>query len=263
MKKISVFLILFVLLTLLFLLTGCNKIKPIIDTNIPPSTINDIAYDYNDTHGYRIYLEENNKYVPFLVLTNDYNGNCLLVREHILDESVPYITTTSNYNSYYENCNIDKYLNQKYISRFSSNLKNLILKSDIEICSKEAIDTHDDIKNIIKRKIFLLSLREINTTIGFKEGEPLDYFKGVQNKIATYADGEPASWILRTPALSSSSTVYGIDWTGSIGMGGLNGPDGPYECGIRPAFCIPCDTKIILRDDIISGESVYCIDFEN
>lgn len=46
---------------------------------------------------------------------------------------------------------------------------------------------------------------------------------------------------------------------GVIGMGGINGPNGPYENNIRPAFCLPADTPITLSQDIIDGQEVYII----
>ena len=51
-------------------------------------TIGDIAYDKNNSNRYRIYLKENENLIPFFVLTSDYDGYCLILREFLLDEYV-------------------------------------------------------------------------------------------------------------------------------------------------------------------------------
>lgn len=50
-----------------------------VNKNIEPTKLEDIAYDVNESYGYTVYLKENDEYVPYLVLTNNYNGNCLLL----------------------------------------------------------------------------------------------------------------------------------------------------------------------------------------
>ena len=230
----------------------------------PLTQLEDLKYDVNNSYGNRIYLEENGKYVPFLVLTADYNGNCLLLREYVLPETTFY-NTPQEYASYYGNSNADIYLNTKYYSLLSDDLKSLILDSEIEITTRDCIDTHEHTTEMIKRKVFLLSANELCSSAGkyimVEEGPQLEYFQDYERCIAYTESGEAESWMLRTAALSDGSTVFGVSVDGVIGMGGINGPNGPYENNIRPAFCLPPDTPITLSQDIIDGQAVYIITY--
>lgn len=187
-----------------------------------PTVIGDLAYDEENPWGYRIYIEEDGKYVPFIVLTSNYNGNCLLLREFLLDDLYSY-NSSGEYGSYYNGSNIDKFLNENYYLEISESTRRLIAESEIEITSKSAIDTHNDKIEIIKRYIFILSANEVNG------------------------------------ALVGGNTIMGISYNGSIGMGGINTIAGISENAVRPAFCISTDIPIIQSEDIIEGEKVFCI----
>lgn len=52
-------------------------------------TIGCISYDYNSTLGYTIYIKEDNQYVPYLVLTYNYNNtnNALCLRKNVVGGS--------------------------------------------------------------------------------------------------------------------------------------------------------------------------------
>lgn len=226
-----------------------------------PTSISDISYDYNKSWGYHIYIEENGDYVPFIVLSSNYNGYCLLLREYLLDDLIEY-NSPGEYGSYYKNSNIDEYLNDVYYLKFSENIRNLILNSQIEITTKNAIDTHNNETEIISRKVFLLSANEVNATLGsicIKEGNILSYFKNIKNRVALHENRESDSWMLRTPALSGGNNLIGIGNDGSVGIGSINGMDGVNEGSVRPAFCIPAETRIIEKNNIIEGQNVFCI----
>ena len=98
-------------------------------------TLQDIAYNRTKNSSYRIGIEENGKIVPYLILTDDYNGDCLLLREYLLDEPRKYNIAKKN-SGYYEDSEIDKYLNEEFINRFTSKLRNTILNSTIVIRNK-------------------------------------------------------------------------------------------------------------------------------
>ena len=55
---------------------------------IGKDTISSIAYNkFKEKDDYRVYVKEDGKYVPFLVIANEYvPGSTLLLRETILDE---------------------------------------------------------------------------------------------------------------------------------------------------------------------------------
>ncbi len=64
----------------------------------PPKVLSDLAYDVNEAFGYTVYIEENGKPTPYLVLTNNYEDNVLLLRKRLLDEFVMY----NEYGFYYD-----------------------------------------------------------------------------------------------------------------------------------------------------------------
>ena len=213
-------------------------------------TIGDIAYDKNNSNGYRIYLKENENLIPFFVLTSDYDGYCLILREFLLDEYVVY-NTPREYASYYADSNIDVFLNQTYYSQLSQDIQQLIVPCKIEITTKNAIDTHDNETEIIERNVFLLSANEVNSSLSraaIKEGKPLLFFDKTSNRIATFDNLESSSWLLRTPALRDGNTIIGVADDGSIGMGGISTITGSGVGAGRPAFCIPANVPITLEN---------------
>ncbi|MBQ9610878.1 MAG: hypothetical protein IJV15_15765 [Lachnospiraceae bacterium] len=75
------------------------------------------------------------------------------------------------------------------------------------------------------------------------------------------SEGNACQYFTRSAALQDRDTIFGVADNGVAGIGGVNGMDGPYSGGIRPAFCVPADTKIELSDEILEGQSVYIIKF--
>lgn len=210
-------------------------------------TLQDIAYNRTKNSSYRIGIEENGKIVPYLILTDDYNGDCLLLREYLLDEPRKYNIAKKN-SGYYEDSEIDKYLNEEFINRFTSKLRNTILNSTIVITDINSLDGGGKDTISINRKVFLLSFTEMNRNSGsrtnLKEGEPLEYFAKESNRIAYYENGQVGSWWLRTANSGYADAVCSVIADGSIDVGGINGPEGEYLNGVRPAFCLKRETKI-------------------
>lgn len=56
-------------------------------------TLEKISYDKSKENPV-VYIKENGEYVPYLVLTSDYGGNVLLLRENVLPEEMPYKTSS-------------------------------------------------------------------------------------------------------------------------------------------------------------------------
>lgn len=81
MWVIRIIVVQFILSTFAFLLCGCGK-----KANL---TLEKIAYNKSDANSI-VYLKENNEYIPYLVLTADYNGNALLLRKNLLPDLMPY-----------------------------------------------------------------------------------------------------------------------------------------------------------------------------
>ena len=229
---------------LLFGLAGCK------DSNKEPTIISDIAYDVNSKSDNIIYVNENGIYTPFIVLTDNYNGNTLLLREELLREPMQ----INDYYSYYEYSTIDNYLNNEYLDSLKES-DDLILESNIEIASEESTISPVEETISITRKVFLLSCTELNykKTTFCAEGKPLKYFENYENRIA-YRNGERKSWWTRTAERGYKCCTIGIGPENSMGFGNSSSQN-----GIRPAFCVSPSTEIIKRNDIIQGKTVYCI----
>ena len=221
----------------------------------PNAKVSDIAYDSKNGTNCRVYIKEkenDTKYTPFLVLTSNYNDTCLLIREHLLDDLQEY-NKSSEYGSYYKDSEIDKYLNKNYFNSLSKRLQEVIITTDLEIATKNAIDTHKKENEVIKRKIFLLSATEVNsslTSMTVKEGKELLYFKNIDNRIRTYENGETDTWLLRSSALCGSNGIITIIYNGGEGVAELNGVDGPITLSVFPVFCIDKNTPIVKRNDM-------------
>ena len=77
-------------------------------------TISSTVYNkFKEKDDYRVYVKEDGKYVPFLVIANEYvPGSTLLLRESVLSE----LRRVNEYNSYYKDSEIDRFLNDQYYS---------------------------------------------------------------------------------------------------------------------------------------------------
>lgn len=238
--------ILMCILAVIMLITGCSK-----QPNTDNLTLKDIAYDVNKEHGYTIYIREDAAYIPYLVLTNDYNGQALLLRKNILEEDQIFNNSTS----YYKDSYIDKYLNEEFISKLDTSIQESIVATNIKIATESSLLCKGTAKDTIKRKIFLLSITEVSTTNDFTgdEGEFLKYFKKAKHRIA-YRGKEVAPWYLRTSYTTYSSMAWVVTTKGYWTMEGTSKSN-----GIRPAFCLDKDTSIKISDKIGYGENVFVI----
>ena len=248
-------------ISLSMLLYGCSSLDDTKTVNSKPvETVGELSCDKYSESGFKVYLEENGELIPFLVLTSSYNDNkCLVLREHLLDECVGY-NDMGWYASYYAESKIDAYLQNDYYPLLSESVKNIIIPAQIDITTKNALDTHAKETEKIDRKVFLLSAQELNAASGktaLYEGEPLEYFKTVKNRIATFKTSQAGAWLLRTAALRDGSTIVGVADDGSVGIGGVNDISGNAASGVRPAFCISPDTEVTSGE--INGQSCFCI----
>ena len=237
-------------LLVILIFVGCHSRKEV-------SKISDLAYDENKESGYTVNIQENSKHVPYLVLTNNYNGNTLLLRKETLDEAKAY----SDYISYYKDSIIDKYLNNEFYELLGNIEKQTISESDIIITKRDVIGIEEYNKCIekIRRKIFLLSVTEIgykDLSTAMKEGKPLKYFNNPENRIA-YKNGKAISYWLRTRDTFSDSTFFAMTYNGKLGA--ANAYD---ESDLRPAFCVDNNLKVKKSEGIVEGKSVYTLDLE-
>ena len=208
-----------------------------------------------------VYIKENETFVPFLVLDNNYGGNCLLLRRDTLTDEVAY-NTHGQYGSYYPSSGVDVFLNGTYFERISVSVKQVVAESNIVVTSKQAIDSVENSTETITRKVFLLSAHEVHSQTGtnsLKEGKELAFFRSLSNRVAYNENGEPETWALRTPSLSAANMVYSIAFDGSIGSGGIYGTDGERAIPLRPAFAISAQTIVKKQLNAVQGKEVYVL----
>ena len=225
--------------------------------------LGELAYDVNPRLGYKVYLNENGTYVPYLVLSWNYGGNTLLLREPLLAEVMPFKRNDTHLwdpavnGAYYDRSSIDAYLNSEFIERFSPQLRDIIVATPIEITAESSLGLTGEESATIKRDVFLLSLREVGgeSRASVNEGEPLKYFSSDDGRRpALLPDGERSAYWTRTPETWETYTVFTVGW-GGIGSGSAD-----IDSGVRPAFCLDPLTPVIQREGIVDGQSVYVLD---
>jgi len=246
----------------------------------PPATIADIAYDRitrSRTTDFRIFIQEDGKYVPYLVLTANYGGNVLLLREHLMDELRPInhslnpVETWSgwvwggwawqDYGAYYPNSYMDNFLNAEFKDTLCDSVIAAMVPSNIVVTAKDSIGPTGRDSYTITRYVFLLSHRELgvpNSSVAVPEGERLRFFRNYHaRRVANHADGRANPYWTRTPNTWGTSNVFaiGVDMVGSGAADGL--------IGVRPAFAICRSTAITTSTDIISGQAVFVLDTGN
>lgn len=241
-KLISVFVLSFCLGTaMLFCSCFCFS-KQII-------TIGSLAYT-NHPSEYTVFLLERNQYIPYLVLTDNYNSNgkTLLLRKDVLPQPL----RINDYYSYYNKSEIDFYLNSDYLSLLSNNQFDIISTS-LKISTKSSIGSCGKETETIERKVFLLSCTELGLDDLINcgnEGEPLSFFS--ENSRVALNGKKFYSWWLRSPNTYFDSASYVIGSNNKVGT--ANSSD---ENGIRPAFCVDSYLKIQKSKDVFFDRDVF------
>ena len=213
-------------------------------------TISSIAYNkFKNKDDYTVYVKEDGKYIPFLVIDNGYvSGSTLLLRESVLDE----FRRMNDYSSYYKNSEIDRFLNSEYYNSLKE-IHYVIKSTSVEITKEEAVGFSYDETEYIDRYVFLLSRKELDYDFE-NEGKKLDYFYKTKNRISHYY-GVPMSWLLRTPAIGYFSAVLAVTDDGGVSIG-----NSFSLYGIRPAFCVDSSAKIKKKEGVIDGKEVYVLE---
>jgi len=210
------------------------------------NTVASIAYDYAPESGYTVYIEENDKLVPYFVITNNYNKQkcSLLLRKNVLgtgnfgykveEGGYFYDDGVSMNAEKYSESDVDEFLKTEFEKNFNESLVNLIneteVKSDYKnYGSKEGVD-------VCYRKFFILStdetVKELNKAVN-DNGIVTNYWAREHYYDSFY-----------------SYTYDGLE----------NRELSDRKYGIRPAFTLPNDVKIqkIYNDE--AQEEVYVLD---
>lgn len=255
-KRWKTFIIMGIVLVIMSLMPIVTRI--ITTPLLKEDTIGYIAYDYNSSLGYIIHIKENDKYVPYLVLTYNYNktNNALCLRENVVGGEKGYIEDYNGtiakdrvYDGWlemashvkYEETDVDKYLTGEFLKRFDSKLLNQIYNTELSF-SEYGYEKGKYNNYEINRKFFILSLTELNDRSGAyydhqtKNKMKLKYFNA-SNKSTINDIGVESPYWTRTSYYASE--YYIVGYTGGVTKTG-NGA----KFGVRPAFTIPNDTKI-------------------
>ena len=218
-------------------LMGCS------DDDRKVNTLKDLTYSSDKEEAeYTIMLKETDEYQPYLVLTDNYNGTgrCLLLRKFLLDDTVPYCQNES-YHTYYGESYINEYLNNVFWETLDAGVRDKLLLTDLPVTAKQNYVQNEKLVEMLPVHIFLLSREEVtgrSSSDYLQEGRQLKFFDSDERCIALSEEGIPSSWYLRTGCTSDESVINAISAEGGIGIGGIYGPDGPYQNGVRPAFCM-------------------------
>jgi len=234
-----------------------------------PTTIADIAYDVrNRGADHRIFLKEDGIFVPYLVLTANYSGsgNVLLLREYLLDRTVPFnhsprgerMWAWQDFGAYYPDSNIDNFLNTEFINTLCNSVLATIVPSNIVVTDKSSIGVTGRTSTTITRHVFLLSIRELGVrdlSISVPEGEVLRFFRGSTSadRVARFSNGVEAPYWTRTPRTWETCFVF------FIGVNILGSDTADMYGGVRPAFALCRYTAITTSTDVISGETVFVL----
>lgn len=245
-KNASIIIILFIaIIAVMFIVC---KYRSDIKESVQPVTIGDLAYPDSESENC-VYVRENGKYVPFLVITNNYeDGYTLLLRKEILEEE----HRMNDYSSFYKESEIDTFLNSDYFNELEE-IRKKIKNVSIAIVDRKSIGVSGSDTINIKRHVFLLSARELCYGVE-NEGRELEYFNFPDHRIAEY-HGKPVSWLLRTPSTFYLSAVCGIAADGQLSS--ANSYD---KFGVRPAFCVDSEEKIIEKEGIVNEKKAYVIE---
>ena len=262
-----------VLTLLIIIFFIISSILGILYINIPKfkeNTIVYIAYDYNPNSEHTVYVKENDKYTPYLVLTYNYNrtGNALLLREKVIGGENGYTEEINGTiatdkvdkdwlemsgNIYYYDTEVDKYLSDNFVKRFENNLLNKIVDTSLSF-SNFSNGLYDNYK--INRKFFVLSVTELNSNYAHDNDNKtenkmrLKYFND-SNRSALNDVGMESPYWTRT-STSNNSAFYNVGYGGNITYTGTEA-----RLGVRPAFTISNKTEITNIYDDTFSKNIY------
>lgn len=223
-----------------------------------------VYQDNKEECEYTVFLQENSKDVPYLVLSGDFSGGCLLVRrnlcsvdeinhEEINGNNKGYIiyddeTREDIASSYYRGSSVDKYLNGAFYDVLGEKEKASLVEASITITAEKGIGFRPEAgPEDYCTKVFLLSysdVTEIKSTSTVKEGKTLPYFGTDERRKATFSDGSAGSYWLRTPDTGYYNAAYIVETDGVPGYVCISVGETKEVSGLRPAMVLKSDTKV-------------------
>ena len=128
-----------------------------------------------------IMITEQGTDTSYLVISDNYDGHCLLMRSEVLPERFCFRDGEAIYgtgSSYYPDSTVDRFLQEKFEARFSEPVRSVLTESDVEVLPHDAIVYGANMEHpekekteIIRRKCFLLSVSEFGRNNGLHKAE--------------------------------------------------------------------------------------------
>ena len=170
--------------------------------------------------------------VPFIVLSVDYLGGCLVLRKNSW--------TSSNFNGDFEGSNVDTILKSTYSN---SVLSESVFSSVLTV----SLPCWESENHSYNTKIFILSMAELNFGTGGDipvEGTAMPYFNTADRR-KTSIDGQNSvsDYWSRTNSTTSTSKYF-VDTSGQ-----KSSTSSDVSKAVRPAFVLPKDFQIQQRPD--------------
>lgn len=201
-----------------------------------------------------IQLRENIVPVDYIVVhqglpSSMYDASCdgtWLLRQDIAENRV----WDSGKSNVLESSDIHSYLNNTWINRYDTDIRNAIKQVKIPYRQNGGSGGTDrNGANGLSCKIFLLSGYEVGFTTSVNQYFPVDgaklaYFlsgndSSAQQKRVAKLNGSATVWWLRSPYTRNTRSVWGVDSDGNYGSWYAN-----YPYGVRPALVLPSDFLI-------------------
>lgn len=246
-----------VIIAIFCFVPGCTRSPDRSDNDL---TLIDIVYN-NDNDDFTLYIKENDVYVPYIAISDDYGGGVLLVRKYLLDAYICFNEQKSHgsVGGYYPDSRVDQYLTDVFLSQFSTAMQDAILQTPVEVSTVRAVMSGGAVRETetISRKVFLLSATEMNIKSGMagQEGKALSYFKGSKNYVVCTEDGVEDAYWLRSAYLWDDIQAWAIGADGKYGGCAVS-----LSYSLRPAFCLDKDTQIKTNPDVDPGKTVYTVE---
>ena len=202
-------------------------------------------------------LKENGSAVNYIVVhqgrpSSSYDTSCdgtWLLRQDIAENRV----WDSGNSNVLESSDIHSYLNNTWINRYDTDIRNAIKQVKIPYRQNGGSGGTDRSgSNGLSCKIFLLSGREVGFTNNESsyfpnDGAKLDYFlsgndSSAQQKRIAKLNGSATLWWLRSPYTGDTYDVWGVNSGGNCSSWSADNP-----CGVRPALVLP--STLLVSDD--------------
>ena len=202
-------------------------------------------------------LKENGAAVNYIVVhqgrpSSSYDTSCdgtWLLRQDIAENRV----WDSGNSNVLESSDIHSYLNNTWINRYDTDIRNAIKQVKIPYRQNGGSGGTDRTgANGLSCKIFLLSGYEVGFTTSVNQYFPVDgaklaYFlsgndSAAQQKRVAKLNGSATYWWLRSPHTDYTSSVWDVNSNGNY-----NGWDANNSCGVRPALVLP--STLLVSDD--------------